>query len=135
MDTHRNMRTALWKLFEISIHHAYHSGVMTNTGMAMRGFGNKKPTSALELPMRLYGKPSLQELDQALFSLHEPMYHNQPVEVMLRTTDELQILLMEYTYGDCELDDVNIISYAMIKLSKCGGLYTKAIEWWQINTK
>ena len=42
---------------------------------------------------------------------------------------------MAYTYGDNEISDFNLISYAMIKLSKCGGLYTKAIEWWQINTK
>ena len=108
---------------------------MKSTGTERQGFRNDKPPAILKLLKRLYGTPSLQELDQALFSLHEPMYHNQPVEVMLRTTDELQILLMEYTYGDCELDDVNIISYAMIKLSKCGGPYTKAIELWQSKTK
>ena len=45
------------------------------------------------------------------------------------------MFLMVHPYGDRKLSDVNLISYAMIKLSKCGGLYTKAIEWWQINTK
>ena len=67
---------------------------MTNTGMVMQGFGNEKPTSVLELPKRLYGKPSLQELDQALLSLHNPIYCNQPFKVMLRTTEEVQMLLM-----------------------------------------
>ena len=34
-----------------------------------------------------------------------------------------------------KLSGLNLISYAMIKLSKCGGLYTKAIESWKSNTK
>ena len=45
------------------------------------------------------------------------------------------MFLMTHPDGDCELRDVNLISYAMIKLSKCGGLYTKAIERWQSKTK
>ena len=45
------------------------------------------------------------------------------------------MFLMAHPGGDCELSNINIISYAMIKLSKCGGLYTKSIEKWQSNTK
>ena len=44
------------------------------------------------------------------------------------------MFLMANLDGDYELIGVNIISYEMIKLSKCGGLYTKAIERWQIKT-
>ena len=40
------------------------------------------------------------------------------------------MLLMANPDVDTELSNVNIISYAMIILSKCGGLYTKAIELW-----
>ena len=55
---------------------------------------------------------------------------NQLLEVMLQTTEEAQTFLMEHPYADSELIDVNIISYDMIKISKCGGIYTKAIERW-----
>ena len=44
------------------------------------------------------------------------------------------MFLMTHPYQDCELSDVNIISYVMIKLSKCGSLYTKSIERWQSKT-
>ena len=71
-----------------------------------------KPTGVRPVPLRL----------------HDPMYSNQPVEVMLRTTEKVQNFLMTHLDGDCELRDVNIISYDMIKISKCGGIYTKAIE-------
>ena len=108
---------------------------MKNTGMVRQGICNYKPPAILELLKRLYGTPSLQELDQALLRLHYPMYCNQPVYVMLRTTEEFQMFLMSHPDGDHEISYVNLISYAMIKLSKCGGLYTKAIERWQGKTK
>ena len=108
---------------------------MTNTGMARQGFDNDKLPDILKLLKRLYVTPSLQELNQALLRLHETMDRNQPVEVMLRTTDEVQMFFMSHPDGDRKLRNVNIISYAMIKLSKCGGIYTKAIEMWQSNTK
>ena len=60
---------------------------------------------------------------------------NQLLEVMLRTTEEAQTFLMEHPYEDRKLSDANIISYDMIKISKCGGIYTKAIERWQSKTK
>ena len=47
---------------------------------------------------------------------------NQLLEVMLQTTEEAQTFLMEHPYEDRELSDANIISYDMIKISKCGGL-------------
>ena len=53
---------------------------------------------------------------------------NQLVELMLHTTEEFQMFLMAYPDGYSELSNANITSYAMIKLSMCGGLYTKDIE-------
>ena len=108
---------------------------MTNTGMTRQGFGNNEPPAILERLKRLYGTPSLQELDQVLLRLHDPMDHNQPVEVMLHTTEEVQMFLMAHPDGYRVLSDVNIIRHAMIKLSKCGGLYTKAIERCQSKNK
>ena len=101
LGTFRNMCTALQQLFEIAIDSVYRPGVMTNTGMERRGFVNDQQPAILERLKIFYGPPSL----------HYPMDCNQPVEVMIHTTG-----------GYCDLSNVNIISYAMIKLSKCGGL-------------
>ena len=87
LDTYRNMRTALRQLSKRAINHAYHSGGMTNTGMTRQGFGNNEPTAILERLKILYGTPGLKDLDQAILCLHDPMGSNQPVYVMLRTTD------------------------------------------------
>ena len=78
--------------------------------MARRGFDNDEPPAILERLKILYGTPSLQELDQALLRLHEPMDLNQLVEVILRNTEEVQMFLMENPDGDRELKNVNLIS-------------------------
>ena len=100
--------------------------------MERRGFGNDGPPAIPERLKSLYVTPRLQELDQALLRLHDPMDCNQLVEVMLHNTEEVQMFLIAHSYGDCKLIYVNLISYAMIKLCKCGGIYTKAIERWKI---
>ena len=54
---------------------------------------------------------------------------------MLRPTEEVQMFLMAHPDEDSKISYVNIISYTMIKLSKCGSLYTTSIERWQRKTK
>ena len=125
--TFYNMRTALQHLFEWAINSSYHSGLMKNTGMAGRGFENDKPPAILKCISRLYGTPRLQEIDQSNIFFHNPIDRNQLVEVMLRTTEKFQMFLMAHPDGDCELSDVNLIRYAMVKLSEYYGLYTNAI--------
>ena len=98
--------------------------------MARQGLCNNKSPAILGCLKRLYGTLILQHLNQALLRLHEPMDRKQPLEVMLRTTEEVQIFLMAHPFGYLELRNVNLIIYAMIKLSKCDGLYTKSIERW-----
>ena len=95
--------------------------------MAREGFGNNKPSAILERLKRFYGTPIIQELDQALLCLHNPIERNQQFEVILCNTEEVKIFLMAHSYGYNELSNVNLISYVMIKLSRCGRLYTKAI--------
>ena len=73
LDTYRNMFTALREIFDISIYPEYHSGVIMNMGMVRRGFVNNKPPAILERLKRFYGTPILQELDQALLCLHNPI--------------------------------------------------------------
>ena len=68
--------------------------------MARRGLSNDKPPEILEHLNNVFGTPSLQELDQALFRLHDPMDLNKTVEVMIRTDEEVQMLLMAHLYGD-----------------------------------
>ena len=130
-ETFENVRTALSLLFERIIDQAYHSGGTGAVGLARRGFGNDEPPDIYARLQRLYGKPTIQELDQALLRLNEPMDRNQPVEVMLKGMEEIQMFLMAHPDGDREMSDVNLISYGSIKLAKCGGLYTKAMERWQ----
>ena len=88
-DNFDNVRTALRLLFERIIDQAYHSGGTGTGDLARRGFGNDEPPDILARLYRLYGKPSLQELDQALMRLNDPMDRNQPVEVMLRAMEEI----------------------------------------------
>ena len=95
---------------------------MTNIVTARQLFGNNVPPAILKRLERLYGTPRLQELEQALLCLDKPMDRNQPVDMMLYTTDEVQMFLMAHPYGYCKLINVNLISYAITKLSKCGGL-------------
>ena len=95
--------------------------------MARRWFGNDEPPTILDRLKKLYGTPILQKLDQSLLHLHELMDWNQPVEVMIRTTEEVQIFLMAHPDGYREIINVDLFRYAMIKLSKWGGLYTNAI--------
>ena len=69
---------------------------MTNTGMVMQGFRIDKTPSILKRLKRLYGTPTLQDLYQSLLRLHDPIYCNQPVDVILRTTKEVQLLLIAH---------------------------------------
>ena len=108
---------------------------MINTGTERRGFCNDKPPHIIEHLKRLYGTLSLQEIDQALLRLHDPMYCNQVLEVMLCNTEGVQMFLMAHPDGDQKLSNVNVISYAMIKVSKCGGIYTKSIKRWHRKKK
>ena len=117
----------LTKTFEDVIDPAFHTG---SCGLATRGFGNTKPYDVLAHMHLLYGKPSLTELEGALLRLNEPMNRSHPIEVMLRGIEEVQIFLLANPEEDRPLSEPNLIGYALIKLSKCGGMYAKALERW-----
>ena len=80
-NTFENLLMVLTKTFEDSIDPALHTG---SHGLATRGFGNTKPYDVLAHMHSLYGKPSLTELEGALFRLNEPMNSSHLIEVMLR---------------------------------------------------
>ena len=62
--------------------------------------------------------------------LNEPMNRSHPIEVMLQGLEEVQIFLLAYPEENRQLSEPNLIGYAFIKLSKCGGMYAKALERW-----
>ena len=80
---------------------------------------------------RLHGKPSYQELDAALLCLNKPMNRMQPVEVMIRVIKEVQLFLLSNLDKDRTLNESNLISFTLIKLTKTRGMYAKGIEKWK----
>ena len=66
-----------------------------------------------------------------MLRLNELMNIMQPVEVMLRGIEEVQLFLLYNPDEDRTLFEPNLISYALIKLTKTGGMYVKGIKKWQ----
>lgn len=62
-DIFQHIKLMLTQIFEDSIPDASHTGP---AGMGQRGFGTLTPDLIMTQLMTLYGKPSLNELDQAL---------------------------------------------------------------------
>jgi hypothetical protein len=129
-ETFRAVRGALKNLFERVIDEAFHASA-TATNMGLRGFGNDEPPDILARLQRLYGKPSLHEVDENYKKLHDQMDRSLPPEVMLRGMEEIQLFLAQDPEGNKELSDVTLIQFALIKMSKTG-LYAKAIERWNV---
>jgi hypothetical protein len=126
-DTFVNLITALTTILEDSFDVAFHSG---GTALAERGFGTDTPPEILSRFQQNYGKPGYQEIKTALQRLNQPMDRMQPIEVMLRGIEEVQMFLLASPEEGRQLSEVNLIDHALIKLSKTGGMYTKALESW-----
>ena len=77
-----------------------------------------------------YGKPGIGEIKKALLCLNDPMDRDMPIEVMLRSLEEVKMFLLVSPEYNRELTEVNLIDHALIKLSETGGFYTKALENW-----
>jgi hypothetical protein len=106
---------------------AFHSG---GTALAERGFGTATPQEILFRFQQNYGRPGYQEIKSALLRLTQPMDRMQPIEVMLRGIEEVQMFLLASPDEGRQLSEVNLIDHALIKLSETGGMYTKALETW-----
>ena len=77
-----------------------------------------------------YGKSGIGEIKKALLCLNDPMDRDMPIEVMLRSLEEVKMFLLVSPEYNRELTEVNLIDHALIKLSETGGFYTKALENW-----
>ena len=113
----------LTKMFEEVIDPIFHYG---SRGLDTKGFGTTPPVDILENLQHLYGKPSYQELDAALLHLNKSMNRMQPAEVILRVIEEVQLLPLANPDKDRTLIETNLISYALIKLTKPGVCMPKA---------
>ena len=124
-NTFENLLMVLTKTLEDFIDPDFHTG---SRGLATRVFRNTKPYDVLDHIHAIDGKPSLMELEGALLRLNEPMNRSHPIEVMLRGIEEVQIFILAKPEEYRQLSEPNLIGYALIKLSKCGGMYEKALE-------
>ena len=95
--------------------------------MDRQGFGKYEPPAILARLQHLYGQPSLGDIDTDILHINNPMDLNQPVDVMLRATEEVQMFLLAHPKAGQELADTNLISYTLIKLNKTGGVYAKSL--------
>ena len=118
----------LANIFEDVVDPAFHSG---SRGLTTKRFGNMPPVDIMANLQRLYGKPSYQELDAALIRLNKTMNIMQPVEVILRLIEEVQLLLSANPDEEWALTEPNLTSYLLIKITKIGRIYAKGIEKWQ----
>jgi hypothetical protein len=101
------------------------------TALAESGFGTATPPEILSRFQKNYGKPGYQEIKAALLRLNQPIDRMQPIEVMLRGIEEVQMFLLASPDEGRQLSEVNRIDHALIKLSETGGMvYAKALETW-----
>ena len=111
------------KLFEEFFNPDFH---YDSRGLATKGFGTRPLVDILENLQRLYRKSIYQEFDAAIIFLNKTMNQMQPVEVMLIVIEEVKLFLLANPDKDCALTELNLISYALIKLKKLGGCMPKA---------
>ena len=97
----------LKKIFEEVVDHELQSG---SRGLATKGFGTTPPVDILENLQRLYGKPIYQELDTSLLRLNDSVNRMQPVEVMPRRIEEVQLFLVFNPDKDRDLTGPKLIS-------------------------
>ena len=89
-----------------------------------------RPYEILKKMRELYGRPTIQEIESKLQQLSTPMDRNLPVEVMIKDVEDVQRFLLANPADKMEMTDVQLCTHGLIKLSKTGGLYAKAIERW-----
>ena len=108
-DTLENVELTLVAILECAINTAYYAG---DTVMGATVFG---PLTAPPIISRMqlnYGKPGIGEIKKALLCLNEPMDRNMPIEVMLRSLEEVYMFLRASTEENRELTEVYIINHA-----------------------
>ena len=94
------------------------------------GLGQLTPYDILQRLRKTYGRANIQDIEEKLLHLNNPMDRNLPVEVLIRDIEDVQRFLLANLTDKMELTDVQLCTHGLIKLSKTGGLYAKANEGW-----
>ena len=90
-DTLENVELTLVAILEGAINTAYHKG---DTEMRSTGLG---PITAPKIISRMqlnYGKQGIRGIKEALLRLNDPMDCDMPIEVMLKSLEEVQMFLL-----------------------------------------
>ena len=128
LDSYEVILMALKATFERVIDEAYHTTV--NTGLMGDGFGQLTPHEILQKIRQSYGRATIQEVEEQYLKLSLPMDRNLPIEVMIRDIEDVQRFMLATPADRMEQSDVQLCTHGLIKLSKTGGLYAKAVERW-----
>ena len=94
------------------------------------GFGPLTAPQIISCMQLNYGKPGIGEIKKALLRLNDPMDRDMPIEVILKSLEEVQMFLLASPEENRELTEVNMFDHALIKVSETVGFYTKALEKW-----
>eukprot|EP00978_Attheya_sp_CCMP212_P035223 scaffold151845_cov22-Attheya_sp.AAC.1 len=103
-DSFKNIKTALKTMFERVVEASFHTS--GNAALMSTGFGTMTPPEIMTRMRRLYGKATIQELEKQLLILQQPMDRNNPVEVMLRSMEEVQMFLLTDAEENQEMTEV-----------------------------
>ena len=93
----------LTNMFKEVIIPAFHS---SSRSISTKEFGTTPLTHIPDNLQRLYGKPGYQELDALLLYLGDSMNTTQPLELMLRGIEEVQLFLLANPGADCAFESV-----------------------------
>ena len=123
--SHMALKMALKATFEPCINKAYHT--MGNVAIMGEEFGQLAPYDILQRLRMNYGTASVPEIKQKLLLLNDPMDRNLPVKVMIKNIEDIQKFLLVNPTENMQMSPVQLIMQGLIKLTKTGGLYAKAI--------
>ena len=90
-DTLENVELTLVAILECAIDKAYHTGA---TVIGATGFGPITAPQIISCMQLNYRKPGIGEIKKVLLCLNEPMDRNMPIEVILRSLEEVQMFLL-----------------------------------------
>ena len=90
-DTLENVELALVAILKGAIDTAYHTGATTMGATVFVPLTAPQIISRMQLN---YGKPGIRAIKKALLLLNDPMNCDMPIEVMLRSLEEVQMFLL-----------------------------------------
>ena len=128
-QTDENVELASILLFERVIPVIYHLG---GTAMGIGGFGTQTAYQIKEALRSRFGTPTDAEMKEALVKMETPMIRDEPIEVVLRMMEEVQLFLLAHPEGGHEMTEVQLIRNVIMKMRDLGGVWTRPLEKWLV---